>query len=84
MQKQTYIVTDKAGPKVAGRVVKAGDPLELTDLEAAYERQLGTIKKAPSPAEAAAEPVTDEVASEPESEASPAEPDLSGRRSKRA
>ncbi|MFG1207003.1 hypothetical protein [Xanthobacter flavus] len=38
-----YTVTDRAGPRVAGRLAKAGDVLELTTAEAAYERLQGAI-----------------------------------------
>lgn len=49
--RKTYITTDKAGSRVAGRVVprdelgkgKAGVELELTDAEAEYELSQGTI-----------------------------------------
>jgi len=37
--KRTYVVTDKAPSYVAGRRVKAGDPLELTEYEARAELQ---------------------------------------------
>ena len=37
--KRPYVVTDKAPPYVAGRRVKAGDPLELTEYEARAELQ---------------------------------------------
>lgn len=39
-----YVVTDIAPPRVAGRRVKAGDTIELTDAAARYERQAGHIK----------------------------------------
>lgn len=40
---QAYTVTALAGPVVAGRRVHAGDVLQLTDDEAAYELREGTI-----------------------------------------
>lgn len=49
--RKTYVTTDKAGSRVAGRVVprdeegkaKVGFELELTDAEADYELSQGTI-----------------------------------------
>lgn len=50
-EKKTYVTTAKAGPRVAGRVIPwggdekkyAGADLVLSDREADYELQLGTI-----------------------------------------
>ena len=39
-------VTELAGPRVAGRRVKAGDVLDLTDEEALFEETMGTIARA--------------------------------------
>ena len=39
----SYVVTERAGPRVAGRIVKAGDVLTLTHAEAEYELLEGTI-----------------------------------------
>ena len=39
-------VTELAGPRVAGRRVKAGDVLDLTDEEALVEETMGTIARA--------------------------------------
>ena len=38
-----YTVTDRAGPRVAGRLVKHGDLIALTGDEAEYELRVGTI-----------------------------------------
>lgn len=53
--KKTYLTTDKAGPRVAGRHVpfegegkiKVGYEIELTDAEADYELSQGTIVAKP-------------------------------------
>ncbi|PIO98582.1 hypothetical protein [Pleomorphomonas carboxyditropha] len=50
-----YFVTDTAPPRVAGRRVKAGDTIELTDTAARYEAQAGHIRLASSEAETAVE-----------------------------
>ena len=42
-EKKTYTVTDKAGPRVAGKRVKAGDKITLTEAEALSELIFGTI-----------------------------------------
>jgi hypothetical protein len=39
-----YVVTDTAPPRVAGRRVKAGDTIELTDKAARYELTACHIK----------------------------------------
>lgn len=44
MDKKDYIVTEKAGPRVAGRAVTVGQKLQLTEAEALYERQTGSIR----------------------------------------
>jgi hypothetical protein len=63
-KKTLYRVTDKAGPRVNGQRVKAGDEIKLTEAEAMYERDLGHIVELTkeSPAEMQGEPlnVTDE------------------------
>lgn len=41
-----FVVTEKAGPKVAGRRVKAGETIELGELESAHEFRIGTIVEA--------------------------------------
>ena len=60
-EKKTYLTTEKAGTRVAGRIVPrdsegritVGFPLELTDAEADYELSHGTIvPKADAPAKA--------------------------------
>lgn len=43
-----YIVTETAPGRVAGRRVKAGDTIELTDTAARYERTAGHIVPAPA------------------------------------
>ncbi|RWX72590.1 hypothetical protein [Mesorhizobium sp. M2A.F.Ca.ET.039.01.1.1] len=43
MDRKPYRVTDEAGPWVAGRKVKPGAILELTDDQAAYEIARGQI-----------------------------------------
>lgn len=50
-----YVVTEKAGDWVAGKRVKHGDVLVLTDAQAKYECLIGTIREAGSSAVAAAE-----------------------------
>lgn len=46
--KQSYVVTEKAGPRVAGQRVVIGQRLELTEAEALYHRDLGEIVVAPA------------------------------------
>ncbi|QLP98509.1 MAG: hypothetical protein HZY79_15560 [Rhodoblastus sp.] len=52
-----YVVTERAGPRVAGRLVKPGDRLRLTAAEADYHLAAGEIivakSAAPSDAPAA-------------------------------
>lgn len=55
---QRYTVTAKAGPKVAGRRVRIGDILELTENAARAELLAGSIVAAENAA-----PVADEVVS---------------------
>lgn len=43
METKNYVVTDRAGQRVAGRRVKAGEELQLTPAEAAAELREGTI-----------------------------------------
>jgi hypothetical protein len=43
METQDYTVTERAGPRVAGRRVKPGDTLRLTATEAEYPLGEGTI-----------------------------------------
>lgn len=47
MERKLYIVTDKAGPRVAGQRVKPKDKLSLTDLQAAAELRFGNIEPMP-------------------------------------
>ncbi|WP_336801806.1 hypothetical protein [Kaistia sp. MMO-174] len=42
-EKKPYRVTDAAGPYVAGRKVKIGAIIDLTNAQAEYELLLGTI-----------------------------------------
>jgi len=51
MERQSYRVTDKAGPKVAGRTASPGEVLDLTEPEARYEVMAGTIVPVPAEAE---------------------------------
>lgn len=53
--KLPFVVTELAGPKVAGRVVKPGDPIELTAFEARTELLAGVIRPAPADPEAPVE-----------------------------
>lgn len=48
METHRYIVTEKAGPKVAGRRVQVGDTLELSENAARTELLAGVIAPAPS------------------------------------
>lgn len=48
MTETRYIVTDKAGPKVAGRRVERGATLVLTEPEARYELLSGAIRPEPA------------------------------------
>lgn len=41
-----YLVTEKAGPRVAGQRVKLGDQITLSEDEARGEVIMGTIEKA--------------------------------------
>ena len=55
-ERRNYVVTDMAGRRVAGRVVKVGDVLSLTELEAEHELREGTLEPKgldPKPAEPA-------------------------------
>ncbi len=56
--KKKYVVTKKAGPKVAGRAVREGDVLELTEIQAEYEKSLGALRELTNQAKppAASEP----------------------------
>lgn len=47
-----YTVTDTAPPRVAGRRIKPGDSLELTDRAAAYELTAGHIRPFEEPSKA--------------------------------
>lgn len=81
MERQSYRVTTKAGPKVAGRTASPGEALDLTEPEARYELMAGTIvpvagatgpHEPPAPATAdpappAAEPETSEPTLKPSS-----------------
>jgi hypothetical protein len=42
---ETYTVTKRAGPRVAGRPAKAGDELQLTELQARSEVLSGALVK---------------------------------------
>lgn len=43
MEKIAYVVTEKAGPKVAGRAVAPGEELLLTEFEARAELLAGSL-----------------------------------------
>jgi len=58
----TYIVTELAGPKVAGRRVSHGDPIDLTENEARAELLAGVIALPPEE-NPAGSTSTDEAAS---------------------
>ena len=45
---RAFLVTENAGPKVAGRRVKAGDVISLEEAEAAHEWRTGAIVPAPA------------------------------------
>lgn len=77
--KLPFIVTELAGPKVAGRVVKPGDPIQLTAFEARTELLAGVIRPAPTDA---AVSETSEAAAAPEApvETGEAEPKPARRR----
>jgi hypothetical protein len=55
----SYIVTDYAPPKVAGRHAVAGDALELTEAQALYELTAGHIR--PEQSEEKSAPVAAET-----------------------
>lgn len=63
MNVKRWSVTKKAGPQVAGRTVKPGQVLELTDHEARAEVIVGALEPAPEtgavsePGETASKPV---------------------------
>lgn len=42
-----YVVTEKAPEKIAGILVQPGDPLTLTDEQAAFDELAGHIRKVP-------------------------------------
>ncbi|MCC0036548.1 MAG: hypothetical protein H6887_14950 [Hoeflea sp.] len=50
-----FVVTGKAGPKVNGKRVKAGQTISLGELEADHEIRMGSIE----PAKPAAPPETE-------------------------
>jgi hypothetical protein len=43
IEKQTYVVTERAGPRVAGRPVERGQELDLTAGEAEHDHREGAI-----------------------------------------
>ncbi|MFA7604029.1 MAG: hypothetical protein WCY29_13550 [Novosphingobium sp.] len=43
--KNTYVVTELAGPRVAGRACVPNKTIELTEAEARFELIAGTIRK---------------------------------------
>lgn len=74
MDKTAYVVTESAGPKVAGRRATPGDELRLTEFEARAELIAGSLrpKESEPVAEAAEEEagaVTETGAEKPAAEA---------------
>lgn len=57
--KLPFVVTEAAGPKVAGRSARAGETLHLTEFEARTELLAGVIRAAP--ADPASQPETGEA-----------------------
>ena len=53
-----YRITDKAGQWVAGKRVRVGDVLELTERQAEHEFRLGTITPAGASQAAQTQPAT--------------------------
>ncbi|WP_341990364.1 hypothetical protein [Azorhizobium sp. AG788] len=62
--KLSFIVTDAAGPKVAGRSARAGETLHLTEFEARTELLAGAIRPAPADPEAPAETAAEDGGSD--------------------
>lgn len=60
--KLSFVVTDAAGPKVAGRVAKPGDTLLLTEFEARSELLAGVIRPAAETEAVAEVPADDKPA----------------------
>ncbi|BAF88153.1 unknown protein [Azorhizobium caulinodans ORS 571] len=50
--KLPFVVTEAAGPKVAGRSARVGETLHLTEFEARTELLAGVIRPAPADPEA--------------------------------
>lgn len=50
MQKTDYVVTDSAGPRVAGRLAASGDTIALSEQEARMEILNGAIRLPDAPA----------------------------------
>lgn len=63
--KLSFVVTEAAGPKVAGRVAKPGDTLLLTEFEARSELLAGVIRPAADPATAPETPADESGADKP-------------------
>ncbi|WP_029006401.1 hypothetical protein [Azorhizobium doebereinerae] len=59
LPKLPFIVTDAAGPKVAGGAVKPGDTIHLTEFEARSELLAGVIRSAADPEAVAEVPAVD-------------------------
>ncbi|WP_020179785.1 hypothetical protein [Methylopila sp. M107] len=74
MEKQTYTVTKRAGPKVAGQPVSAGQAIELTAAEAANELLAGAI----TPTGEDLHPAFDETTKKVEAAQRQAAPDAGG------
>ncbi|MGX1100254.1 hypothetical protein [Amorphus sp. MBR-141] len=64
MDAKRWIVTENAGPQVAGRSVTKGETIELTEHQARAEVIAGSLKPAPNAGDAA-EPETVETTLKP-------------------
>ena len=62
MDKTAYVVTESAGPKVAGRRATPGDELRLTEFEARAELLAGSLR--PKESKPAAETIAEEPVEE--------------------
>lgn len=65
MNEIAYVVTAKAGPKVAGRRVSPGEEMLLTEFEARAELLAGSLTPKPVDAPIAADTVTEATGERP-------------------
>lgn len=65
MEQIAYVVTETAGPKVAGRTVAPGEELLLTEFEARAELLAGSLTPKPVDAPIAADTVAEAVVERP-------------------